>query len=85
MAKRIQIVDLTTGEVEVDTEANGGYCLQYSTGEDSGRLHIVGQVQNARYGNNLWIKNWAYYDTLYRILQIHNEHLKRIEPNRILF
>lgn len=85
MPKHIKIVDMETGQIELDSEVRGGYSLQYSKGEDSGHLHIHGRIENGRYGKNHWIKNWAYYDTLVKILKLHSEQLEKINPNRILF
>ena len=85
MSKYIQIIDTETGEVEVDIATRSGYSLQYCTDGDFGDIKIFGRVMNGGYGQKHWIKNFAYHDTVVKLLHMHKKHLHRFDPNRILF
>ena len=84
MSKRILITDETSGKIEVDELADGGYAVQFSKNTDEGKVHIHGRINNAMYGRNHWIKN-DYYGLLAQRLCRKFEELNHIKVNRILF
>lgn len=84
MAMRIKVLDENTGEVLEDIGFGGGYNIQYADNEDSGRIKKVTKLDNARFSDKHWIKNYLYRPIAERLVEKFEE-LGHIRPQRILF
>ncbi|MBC8062768.1 MAG: hypothetical protein H7Y18_19220 [Clostridiaceae bacterium] len=84
MGKVLSIVDIGTGEQIERIEFSGGYNIQYTTNEDSGRIFHVTKLDNAKYMNKYWIKNESYCLIAQKLINKF-EIFKGIRPERILF
>lgn len=65
--QEIRIVDKVTGEVK-DIECNG-FNLQYITSNGNGRIQRVTKLNNGKYGEKYWIKNYIYQPIALKIKQ----------------
>ena len=81
--KKIQIIDMTTGEIEGEGEFNGEYAVQY-TGGASGAIQRLGSIHNAHFGEKHEIKNWYYAPIAERLVEKFEE-LEHIGVGVILF
>lgn len=80
MTKRIQITDLSTGEVVLDTQTSD-YHLQYTEiGHDV--IRRLGRINNARFGRYK-IRNGAYFPILAQLIDKFRE-LQHIRADEIL-
>jgi len=84
MGKVLSIVDNSTGEQIERIEFSGGYNIQYTSNEDSGRILHVTKLDNAKYMNKYWIKNESYRLIAQKLVNKF-EIFKGIRPERILF
>ncbi len=60
MAKKLKIINETTGEIIEEVKFSGGYHFIYTNTDDSGRLRHIRELDNAKFGDKHWIKNWVY-------------------------
>jgi len=84
MSKRITIQDEHTREVEFDEQVDGGFSLQYTKNTDDGKIHVLGQINNGKYGPRHWIKNYEYVPLAEKLVAKFEE-LEHIDVRRILF
>ena len=84
MAKKLQIINDLTGEVLEEQEFSGGYHIIYTNLEDMGKLRHIRKLDNARFGDKHWIKNWIYKPIAEKLVSKFPE-IKHINPNKILF
>lgn len=84
MSKVIKIVDRYTGEVILDREIDGDFQMQFTQNSDSGKIHRVGLIDNGKFGDKHWIKNYYFRPMSQRLIEKFDE-LYHINPQRILF
>lgn len=84
MARRLLLTDKSTGECLEDIEFSGGYNIQYASSEDSGRIHKVTKLDNARFDDKHWIKNEIYRPIALALVMKFKE-LCHVPVQRILF
>jgi len=84
MAKRIIITDTVSGVVETDETVEGGFSLQYTKNTDEGNVHILGRINNGKFGYRHWIANEKYEPLAKRLVRKFEE-LSHIKSHRILF
>ena len=82
--KIVKITDDSTGEIILEKEFSGGYHIIYTNHDDAGKLHHIRNLDNAKFGDKHWIKNFAYKTLAWKLREKFDE-LKYINPNRILF
>lgn len=82
--KKIKIIDDSTGEIILEQEFSGGYHLIYTNLTDSGHLHHIRELDNAKFGDKHWIKNFIYKSIAKRLVAKFPE-LKHISIPRVLF
>lgn len=81
--RKLRIIDEGSGEIEVERDFDGDFCVQFTEGDD-GRIRRLGQLQNARYGDIHDIKSW-YYGPIAAELIEKFEELRHIDAGRVLF
>ncbi|GAA0735590.1 putative metallopeptidase [Clostridium oceanicum] len=84
MGKQLKIVDKDTGEVIENIEFSGGYNVQYACNEDVGRIHKVTKLDNGKWGNKHWIKNYIYRPIAQKLVDRY-DYFKGTRPEQILF
>lgn len=84
MSKIIKILNLYTGEVILDREIDGDFQLQFTQNTDSGQIHRIGMIDNGRFGDKHWIKNYYFRPIAQKLVDKFDE-IKHIHPQRILF
>lgn len=67
--------------VEVET---GGYDITYIRLEDGGDLKYIRTLDNGKYDDKLWIKNYLYMPVAVKVIEKF-EDLRHIHPKSILF
>ncbi|MBC8589352.1 putative metallopeptidase [Paratissierella segnis] len=82
--KNIRITDDSTGEIILEKEFSGGYHFIYTNLDDSGKLHQIRELDNAKFGDRHWIKNWVYRPIAEKLVK-RFEELEHIRPRLILF
>ncbi len=80
---KITVVDQDSGEIVEDINASE-YNLQWTHHEDAGRIHRSIALNNAKYGEKCWIKNYAYAPIARRLVDKFEE-LQGIKVEEILF
>lgn len=82
--KKLQILNKDTGEIVEEREFSGGYHFIYANLEDMGNLKHIRKLDNARFGDKHWIKNWIYRPIAEKLVNKFPE-LSHIKPKNILF
>lgn len=82
--KKLRITDDNTGEIILEKEFSGGYHLIYTNIDDSGKLHHIRELDNAKFGEKHWIKNFVYRHIAAQLVKKFEE-LRHIKPSKILF
>jgi len=82
--KRLQITNKDTGEIIEELEFTGGYHIIYTNTDDFGYLRHIKKLDNAKFGDKHWIKNWIYRPIVEKLIKKFPE-LKHIDPYKILF
>ena len=82
--KKLRITDDNTGEIILEKEFSGGFHLINTNTDDSGKLHHVRELDNAKFGHKHWIKTWIYRPIVEKLVK-RFEELKHIKPSKILF
>ncbi len=82
--KKLQIVDQNTGEIIEDIKFTGGYHLIYTNTDDIGKLRHIRKLDNAKFGDKHWIKNYIYRPIAVKLIKKFEE-IGHIKPNKILF
>lgn len=82
--KKLRITDDDTGEIILEKEFSGGYHLIYTNIDDSGKLHHIRELDNAKFGEKHWIKNFVYGPIANKLVKKFEE-LKHINPKWVLF
>lgn len=83
-AKKLQITNKDTGEILEEQEFSGGYHVIFSNLDDMGTLRHIRKLDNARFGDKHWIKNWIYRPIAKKLVNKFPE-IKHIKPKNILF
>ncbi|MDF2545801.1 MAG: hypothetical protein K0R93_699 [Anaerosolibacter sp.] len=84
MKKRLVIYDETGDEPIEDIVFSGGYNITYTNLSDDGALRKIRKLDNGRFGDKHWIKNYLYRPIAERLVEKFPE-LKHVKPNLILF
>lgn len=82
--KKLTIFDKETGELVENKEFSGGYNITYTNLEDSGNLKHIRKLDNGKYDEKHWIKNYIYRPIAIKLVQKFDE-LDHIRPESILF
>lgn len=82
--KKLQIIDQNTGEIIEDVKFTGGYHFIYTNTDDIGKLRHIRKLDNAKFGDKHWIKNWIYRPIANKLIRKFPE-LRHINQNKILF
>jgi len=82
--KSIQITNKDTGEILEEQEFTGGYHIIFTNTHDNGYLRHIRKLDNTKFGNKHWIKNWIYRPIAEKLVKKFPE-IKHINPHRILF
>lgn len=84
MKKNLKVVEVDTGNVLHDIEFTGGYDITYNKLEDGGDLKYIRTLENGKYDDKLWIKNYLYMPVAVKVIEKFEE-LNHITPKSILF
>ena len=84
MAKKLKIVNEATGEIIEEVEFSGGYHVIYTNLHDAGNLKHIRKLDNAKFGDKHWIKNWIYRPIAEKLVKKFEE-ISHINPKKILF
>jgi predicted metallopeptidase len=82
--KKLQIINENTGEIIEEAKFTGGYHVIYTNIDDMGRLKHIRELDNAKFGERHWIKNFVYRPIAKKLIEKFDE-LTPINPLRILF
>lgn len=82
--KKLQIVNDGTGEIIENIEFTGGYHIIYTNTDDMGYLRHIRKLDNAKFGDGHWIKNYAYRPIAEKLIEKFEE-LRHINPYSVLF
>lgn len=82
--KKLQILNKDTGEIVEEKEFSGGYHFIYTNLEDMGNLKHIRKLDNAKFGDKHWIKNYIYRPIAEKLVNKFPE-LSHIKPKNILF
>lgn len=82
--KKLQVLNKQTGEIVEEIEFSGGYHLIYTNTDDIGYLHHIRELDNAKFGDKHWIKNWIYRPIAEKLIEKFPE-IRHIKPQKILF
>lgn len=82
--KKLQIINEITGEILEEKEFSGGYHIIYTNLEDMGNLRHIRKLDNARFGDKHWIKNYIYRPIAEKLIKKLPE-IGHINPKHILF
>jgi len=82
--KKLTVFDTSTGEKLQDVEFSGGYNISYTNHTNSGEIKNIRKLDNGKYGEKHWIKNYIYRPISIRLIEKFEE-LKHISPQKILF
>ena len=58
--KKLHIINENIGEIIEEAKFTGGYHMIYTNIDDMGRLKHIRELDNAKFGNRHWIKNFVY-------------------------
>lgn len=82
--KKLRITDSNTGEILEEQEFSGGYHFIYTNLEDMGNLKHIRKLDNAKFGDKHWIKNFIYRPIANKLVKKFEE-IKHVMPSKILF
>lgn len=84
MKKQLIVVNKDTGERLEDIEFSGGYNIAFTNLHDGGNLRYIRKLDNGKFGDKHWIKNFIYRPIAKKLVEKFPE-LKHIKPMGILF
>lgn len=84
MKKILQVVDKDTGEELEKVEFDGGYSIIFNNKTDQGNLRKIRKLDNGKFGDKHWIKNYFYRPIAEKLIKKFKE-LYHINPYSILF
>ncbi|MCT4507923.1 MAG: putative metallopeptidase [Tepidibacter sp.] len=84
MKRKLIIVDNDTGEELERVEFSGGYNVAVTNMHDGGNLRFIRKLDNAKYGQRHWIKNYLYKTIAEKLVERFPE-IRHIHPRTILF
>lgn len=84
MKKQLIVVNKDTGERLEDIEFSGGYNIIFANLHDGGNLRYIRKLDNGKFGDKHWIKNFIYRPIAKKLVEKFPE-LKHIKPMGILF
>lgn len=79
----ISVINRDTGELVEDINASE-YNIQWTHHEDAGRIHHSIAINNAKYGEKCWVKNYAYAPIARKLVEKFEE-LEGVNVDEILF
>lgn len=82
--KKLRIIDENTGEILEDVNFSGDYHFIYTNTDDMGNLKHIRKLENAKFGDKHWIKNWIYRPIAQKLTEKFKE-LRHINPRKIIF
>jgi predicted metallopeptidase len=84
MKKELRVLDLDSGDIIEELQFDGGYNIIFTNLSDGGNLRRIRKLDNGRFGDKQWIKNYQYRPTALRLVDKFKE-LNHIDPYKILF
>ena len=84
MEKILKIINKNTGEKLEEVEFDGGYNIIFNNRTDQGNLQRIRKLDNGRFGDRHWIKNYYYRPIAEKLIEKFTE-IRHINSHRILF
>jgi predicted metallopeptidase len=84
MKKELKIINVDTGEVLEEFKFDGGYNIVFTSLSDGGILRRVKKLDNAKFGDKHWIKNYIYRPIAEKLVGKYAE-IGHVRPKNILF
>lgn len=84
MKRKLIVIDKDTGEELERLEFTGGYNIAVTNMHDGGNLRFIRNLDNGKYGEKHWIKNYLYRPIAEKLVEIFGE-IVHIKPRKILF
>lgn len=84
MKKQLIVINKDTGDRLEEVEFSGGYNIVFTNQHDGGNLRYIRKLDNGKFGDKHWIKNFIYRPIAKRLIEKFPE-LKHIKPMGILF
>ncbi|TCO79112.1 putative metallopeptidase [Marinisporobacter balticus] len=84
MKKVLKVINKENGELLEDLTFDGGYNIIFTNLSDGGNLRRIRKLDNGKFGDKHWIKNYQYRPTALRLVDKFKE-LNHIDPYKILF
>lgn len=84
MEKILRVIDKNTGDKLEEIEFDGGYNIVYNNRTDQGNLKIICKLDNGKFGDKHWIKNYYYRPIAEKLIEKFAE-IRYINPHKILF
>ncbi|WP_129600594.1 putative metallopeptidase [Anaerophilus nitritogenes] len=84
MKKELRVMDQDTGEVLEDVVFDGGYNITFTNLSDGGSLKNIRKLDNGKFGDRQWIKNYRYRPIAERLVEKFEE-ISHVKPRLILF
>ncbi len=84
MEKILRVINKNTGDKLEEIEFDGGYNIVYNNRTDQGNLKIICKLDNGKFGDKHWIKNYYYRPIAEKLIEKFCE-IRHINPHRILF
>lgn len=73
----LKVFEDDSGEMLEEIKFSGGYNIQYATNEDSGNIHHIVKLDNAKFDEKHWIKNLIYRPVCQQIVERFEETTAR--------
>lgn len=84
MKKELKVINIDTGEVLEEFKFDGGYNIVFTNLSDGGTLRTIRKLDNAKFGDKHWIKNYIYRPIAEKLVEKYSE-IKHVRPKNILF
>lgn len=79
-----EIIIYEDGEVTHKLSFSGGYNLTITNTTDDGKLRHIRRLDNGKYDEKCWIKNYRYRPIAYKLVDKFKE-IEHVDPSKILF
>ncbi|WFD09756.1 putative metallopeptidase [Tepidibacter hydrothermalis] len=84
MKRKLIIFDEDSGEEIEKIEFSGGYNISVANLYDSGKIRFIRKLDNGKFGDKHWIKNYLYGPLAKRLIEKFDE-IRHIKSEKILF
>ncbi len=84
MEKILRVIKKDTGEKLEEIEFDGGYNIIYNNKANQGNLKKIRKLDNGKFGDKHWIKNYYYRPIAEKLIEKFTE-IRHINPHKILF